>query len=106
VFLFDGLDSVLGMESAAQDYLADILMRGPRSLIWPVVTVNAGAALELPYWLSLFETRIFGHIAEAELARQLTSYPGAPVASLTSNSQFCLRENSHWLKFWLPSLHE
>jgi len=106
VFLFDGLDSVPAMESDAQDYLADLLMHGPRSRIWPVVTVNSEVALELPYWLSLFETRIFGHVADAEIARQLTSYPGAPVGSLSSNSQFCLRENSHWLKFWLPSLHE
>jgi hypothetical protein len=106
VFLFDGLDAVLGMESYAQDYLANILIDGPRSLIWPVVTVNAGVALDLPYWLSFFETRIFGNISNADIARQLTSYPGAPVGNLSSNSQFCLRESSHWLKFWLPSLHE
>lgn len=106
VFLFDGLDTVLGMDNDAQDHLANILIDGPRSLIWPVVTVNAETALELPYWLSLFETRILGHISDANIARQLTSYPGAPVGSLSSNSQFCLRENSHWLKFWLPSLHE
>jgi hypothetical protein len=106
VLLFDGLNSILAMENDAQEYLADILMRGPHSLIWPLVTVNAELALELPYWLSLFQTRIFGRIENAPLARQLVSLPGAPVGNLTSGSQFCLRENSHWLKFWLPSLHE
>ena len=106
VLLFDGLDSTLAMESDAQNYLADILMRGPYNLIWPVVTVNAEQALELPYWLSLFQTRIFGRISDVQIAQQLISMPGAPLGSLSSNSQFCLRENSHWLKFWLPSLNE
>jgi hypothetical protein len=81
-------------------------VRGPRALIWPVVTVNAEQALELPEWLAFFQTRIFGRINDTEIAQQLTSMPGAALGNLSSNSQFCLRENSHWLKFWLPSLHE
>jgi hypothetical protein len=106
VLLFDGLDSLFALEDDAQDFLADILIRGPQMLIWPVVTVNAERALELPDWLAFFRTRIFGRIGNPEIAQELTSMPGAPFSSLSTNSQFCLRENSHWLKFWLPSLHE
>ena len=106
VLLFDGLDAIHAMENVAQDHLANLLIRGPYNLIWPVVTVNAEQALELPYWLSLFQTRIFGRIADPGVAQQLISMPGAPIGSLSSNLQFCLRENSHWLKFWLPSLTE
>jgi hypothetical protein len=106
ILLFDGLETLLALDDSAQDCLADLLVRGPQTLIWPVVTVNAEQALELPEWLNFFQTRIFGRIGEAGIAQQLTSMPGAPLGSLSSNSQFCLRENSHWLKFWLPSLSE
>lgn len=106
VLLFDGLDAIHALEGDAQNYLANLLMRGPYNLIWPVVAVNAELALELPYWLSLFQTRIFGRIRNPQIAQQLISMPGAPLGNLSSNTQFCLRENSHWLKFWLPSLHE
>lgn len=106
VLLFDGFEALLALDEAAQDCLADLLVRGPKALIWPVVTVNAEQALEVPEWLAFFQTRIFGRINEAAIAQQLTSMPGAPICSLSSNAQFCLRENSHWLKFWLPSLHE
>ena len=106
VLLFDGLETLLALDDAAQDCLADLLVRGPQALIWPLVTVNAEQALELPEWLAFFQTRIFGRINDAAIAQQLTSMPGALLGSLSSNAQFCLRENSHWLKFWLPSLHE
>jgi len=106
VLLFDGLEALFALDDDAQDCLADLLVRGPRSLIWPVVTVNAEQALELPEWLDFFRTRVFGRISDTGVAQQLASMPGAPLGGLSSNSQFCLRENSHWLKFWLPSLHE
>jgi hypothetical protein len=104
VLLFDGLESIIQLENEAQSCLAQLLMHGPHTLIWPVVTVNAELALDLPYWLSFFRTRIFGRVANARTAQKLTSMPGAPLSNLPNNSQFCLRENSHWLKFWLPSL--
>jgi hypothetical protein len=106
ILLFDGLDSLLALDDESQNDLADLLARGPQSLIWPLVTVNAEQALELPEWLAFFQTRILGRISDTHIAQQLASMPGAPLSSLSSNSQFCLRENSHWLKFWLPSLHE
>ena len=106
VLLFDGFEALFALEDDAQDCLADLLVRGPQALIWPIVTVNTERALELPEWLAFFRTRIFGRIGDVTIAQQLTSMSGAPLSSLSSNSQFCLRENSHWLKFWLPSLHE
>ncbi len=105
VLLFDGLEALFGLEEAAQDCLADLLARGPRALIWPVVTVNAELALEIPAWLAFFRTRIFGRMTRASLVQRFTSMPGAALGQLSS-AQFCLREAAHWLKFWLPSLPE
>lgn len=105
LLLFDGLESILQFGAADQSYLAHLLMRGPQTLIWPVVSINADEALELPYWLAFFRTRIFGQIANQRIAQELTSIPGAPLKNLSAPSQFCLREKSHWLKFWRPSLY-
>jgi len=106
VMLFDGLESILQFAAAEQSDFAQILMHGPQSLIWPVVSVNAEFALELPYWLAFFRTRIFGQVSNQRTARVLTSMPGAPLGSLSAPDQFCLREKSHWLKFRRPNLHE
>jgi hypothetical protein len=105
VLLFDGLETILQFEAAAQGCLIHLLRYGPQSAIWPVVTVNADLALELPDWLAFFRTRIFGQITRPPTVRELTSIPGAPLTGLSAPSQFCLREKSHWLKFRLPSLH-
>jgi hypothetical protein len=104
ILLFDGLESVQQLSSAAQSSLANLLMHGPHALIWPVVTVNASLALELSYWLSFFRTRLYGQILHQPTARYVTSLPGAPLGNLAAPNQFCLREKSHWLKFLRPSL--
>ena len=104
VLLIDGLEAVLQMEQDAQDDLAYIFSYGPQSLVWPVVTINSGLALKLPQWLSYFRTRIYGRIANPATIEALTPVPGAPLNRLFPGSQFCLRQKSNWLKFWLPSL--
>lgn len=104
VLLLDGLEVIQQLESRAQNSLANLFMHGPHALIWPVVTVNASLALELPYWLSFFRTRVYGQILHPPTAQRLTSFPGAPLGNLAAPNQFCLREKSHWLKFWRPSL--
>jgi hypothetical protein len=104
LLLIDGLESVLQMEREAQENLAYILSYGPQSLVWPVVTVNSELALKLSGWLEYFCTRIYGRIANPRTAETLTPQPGAPLNSLFPGSQFCLRQNTNWLKFWLPSL--
>ena len=104
VLLIDGLESVLQMEPEAQDNLAYILSCGPQKLVWPVVTINSGLALKLPQWLAYFRTRIYGRIANPGTIESLTPVPGAPLNRLFPGSQFCLRQKSKWLKFWMPSL--
>lgn len=104
ILLIDGLEALLQMGPEACDDLAYIFQHGPQALVWPVVTVNSEMALKMPDWLALFNTVIYGRIANPRTAEALTPLPGAPLNSLFPGSQFCLRKKSQWLKFWLPSL--
>lgn len=113
MLLFDGLDSALQLDPSSQENLRYLLEYGPQAGIWPVASVNAVRAVtpapntgagELPEWLPLFRTRIFGRIARPGLAAELTPLPGAGLDTLFPGAQFCLRQKSHWLRFWLPSL--
>jgi hypothetical protein len=102
--LFDGFHAVPYLEAAEQENLLYLLQYGPQAGIWPVVSMNAPHALKMPEWLSYFHSRIFGRIAHAEIASELTPLPGAGLDTLFPGAQFCLRQKAHWLRFWLPGL--
>lgn len=104
VLLFDGLDSAIRMDPLGQESLRYLLAHGPHASIWPVLSANAALAAQLPDWLSLFRTRVYGRISNPELADELTPLPGAGLNTLFPGAQFSMRQKSHWLRFWLPSL--
>jgi hypothetical protein len=104
LLLFDGLDSALHIDPLGQENLRYLLAYGPRACIWPMVSINAGRAAKLPDWLAFFRTRVYGRISHPGLAEELTPIPGAGLNTLFPSAQFCLRQKSHWLRFWLPSL--
>ena len=102
LLLFDGLDAALHMDGAAQENLRYLLETGPQAGVWPIVSVNAASAMHIPAWLSCFRTRIYGRISHPDVAAELTPIPGAGLSTLFPAAQFCLRQRSHWLRFWLP----
>jgi hypothetical protein len=104
VLLVDGLDAISDLTPQAQEDLVYILDNGPQQRIWPLVTANADMIVEWPDWLECFRTRIYGRVNNPRTARAITSVSGAPLESLLPGTQFCLREKSEWLKFWLPTL--
>jgi len=104
LLLVDGLDALFQLDQSSQDNLAYILENGPQARVWPLVTANADMIVDLPDWLACFRTRIYGRVSDPRTAEALTSAPGAPLHSLLPGTQFCLREKSQWLKFWLPTL--
>jgi hypothetical protein len=104
LLLFDGLDSALHIDPIGQENLRYLLEYGPQAHIWPIVSVNAARAAKLPEWLSYFRTRIYGRISHPDVAEELTPLPGAGLNTLFPGAQFCMRQKSHWLRFWLPSL--
>lgn len=103
ILLFDGLDSILHLGDPAQEAFAFLLQHGPASRLWPVVSVNAARALKLPDWLAFFQTRIYGRIANPQTSDDLTHLSGAPLDSLFPGAEFCIRHQSRWMRFWLPS---
>ena len=104
ILLFDGLDSILNMDPLGQENLRYLLAYGPQTCIWPMVSLNVACAAQLPEWLALFRTRVYGRIVNPALADELTPIPGAGLNTLFTGAQFCMRQKSHWLRFWLPSL--
>ncbi|MDX9991252.1 MAG: ATP-binding protein [Anaerolineales bacterium] len=103
VLLCDGLDSILHLDDAAQQAFAFLLENGPGAHVWPIVSVNSARAAQLPDWLAFFQTRIYGRIVNPELSADLTHLPGAPLAALFPGAEFCMRHQSQWLRFWMPS---
>jgi hypothetical protein len=97
------VDDPTCLDAAALDLFHWLLLNGPAARLWPLVTLNAELAMELPSWLALFRTRIFGRIAEPELAGELTPAPDAALHNLSTGVQFCLRSEGHWLRFRIPS---
>lgn len=103
LLLLDGLESILHLEDEAQQAFAFLLEHGPRAGLWPVVSINSARALKLPDWLAFFQTRIYGRIANPQVSAELTHLPGAPLESLFPAAEFCMRHQSRWMRFWLPS---
>jgi hypothetical protein len=103
LLLLDGLDHVLHLDEAAQEAFAFLLVHGPRARVWPVVSVNSARALKLPDWLAFFRTRIYGRISHPQVGDDLTHLPGAPLEALFPGVEFCMRHQSRWMRFWLPS---
>lgn len=106
ILLFDGLDSVLRMNETAQDNFSYLLAHGPPAHVWPVAAINASQAMRLPDWLAYFRTRIYGRITHPTIGEELTPIPGAPLKGLFPGFQFCIREKSRWLQFWLPGMSD
>jgi len=104
VLLIDGFETTLKMGKQAQDSLVNILVNGPRALVRPLVTMRFEMALKLPQWLEFFGTSIYGCITNREAIENLACLPGAPLQDLLPGVEFCLRQQSEWLKFRLPGL--
>ena len=104
LLLFDGLDWAPRLDATGQQNLRYLLECGPQAGVWPIVTVNAARAPELPDWMVMFHTRIFGRILQPGAAAELANQADAGLNTLVRGAEFCLRQKSHWLRFWLPSL--
>lgn len=102
LLLIDGLDFILHHDRQAQDALFHLLKAGPRARVWPIVTINAARAEKMPEWMEHFYTRIYGRVSHPDLAEAITPMPGAPLAGLFPGAEFCMRQRSRWLHFWLP----
>jgi hypothetical protein len=104
LLLIDDLSQLGHLDREVVEMLYWLLQNGPAGRIWPIVTLNAAYARELPNWMMVFPTRILGYVREPSLGRELAHHPGVNLNTLLPGGQFCMRENGSWLRFWLPSI--
>jgi hypothetical protein len=102
LLLIDDLQGLENLDSETRENLHWLLANGASGRVWTIATLNADQASGLPLWVRAFGTRIYSRIGDPALAERLTSMPGANLRTLLSGAQFCIREKSHWLRFWLP----
>jgi hypothetical protein len=104
LILIDGLEAMVAMETEALQHFRWLLLRGPARRVWPVVTLEAERYGEVLPWLENFRTRVFGRVTDPQSAQALGADQKPAMDQLESGVQFSLRENSGWLRFWLPSV--
>ena len=102
LLLLDDLEAATNLDFDAKQNLRWLFLRGPARRVWPITTVNPNRVENILPWLDAFHTRIYGCIQDSNNARNLNA-ENAGLESLTSGTQFALREGDHWLKFWIPS---
>lgn len=105
LLLLDDLEAITYMDMDAVQNLRWLLMRGPTRRVWPIITLSTQNIANMEAWLDTFRTRILGNIQDENLIRKLDAGQ-ANVDSLTTGSEFTLREGERWLRFWIPTLDE
>lgn len=105
LLLIDDLDAVTNMGMDAVQNLRWLLLRGPSRRVWPIITLSTQYFGNMEPWLGAFRTRIFGSIQDANHIRKLDAAQ-ANLETLTTGSEFALREGERWLRFWIPALEK
>lgn len=102
--------SAVNASYEAQQDLRWLLLHGPDKRVWTVATLNTLRATRLRPWLGLFRTHIFGFIHQPALAQTLmrSTYsagdPQADLASMLPGLEFSLKQETGWLRFWIPAM--
>ena len=103
LLLLDDLEAATNLDFEARQNLRWLLLRGPARRVWPIVTLNPDRTNGLLPWLEAFHTRIFASIQKPD-HRRFFAVENADLGSLVHRSQFAMREDDHWLRFWIPSM--
>jgi hypothetical protein len=113
LLLIDDLELLASLEPESVQDFRWLLLRGTARRVWPIVTMNAPRYGQVASWLQNFRTRIFGRVANGQVAEALGADPASGLNQLEARIQFSLREKDqrsgalsateNWLRFWLPS---
>ncbi len=105
ILLFiDDLETVTKLDSQVEQNLRWLLLRGSSRRVWIFATLNASRARALGAWLDFFRTRLFGHIQDISDAESVENVADGEFNNLMKGSEFTMREEKKWLKFWLPTI--
>lgn len=103
LLLVDDLESVASLDLETVQNFRWLLLRGPARRVWPIVSLNAARYGQVIAWLQNFRTRVFGRVANAQVAEALGGDKAFVLSQLEVRIQFALREKDNWLRFWMPS---
>ena len=111
LLLVDDLESVASLDLETVQNFRWLLLRGPARRVWPIVTLNAPRYGQVISWLQNFRTRVFGRVANGQVAQALDGDNASVLAQLDARMhdrpgalrEFSIREKENWLRFWLPS---
>jgi hypothetical protein len=103
IFAIDGLVSYLDILTQEQfERLYWLIRHGPRSFIWPIITLSAEDSLEVhPRLLSLFRTRLIGFIHNDSQAGFLSGDERLDARWIEEGLQFYVPYGDEWLPFWV-----
>lgn len=103
LLLIDDLESIAKTDLEALQNFRWLLLRGPARRVWPIITMNADRYGQVISWIEIFRTRVFGRIANLQVAQVVGGDKSSALDQLEAGIQFSLRENASWLRFCLPS---
>jgi hypothetical protein len=104
LLMVDDLSRIDGLDYRAQMAFHWLLQNGAQAGIWVVASLQSDQAAEMPFWVALFRTRLFGKIGDSAIASQLAIYDGFELDHLISGLEFCTRTGKKWLSYWVPQL--
>jgi hypothetical protein len=105
LLLLDDLNAIYSMDADTVQNLRWLLLRGPARRVWPIATLSSQHLIKMKSWLEAFRTHINGRIQNPQHIQALGAGQ-ADLDTLSSGTEFALRENTHWLRFWIPGSDE
>ena len=102
LLLLDDLEAATNLDFDTKQNLRWLFLRGPARRVWPITTLNPARMEGITPWLDAFHTRILGRVENASHVRSFAA-ENAELDSLSTGTQFALREGDHWLRFWRPN---
>lgn len=102
VIFVDDLMAVQSWDQTAQVNLHWLIQYGALSRVWIVAGAAAQDALEIPYWIDAFRTRLIGHITEMQTAEAVAIHAGLDAGTIHAKNQFAIWFEDQWQIFRAP----
>lgn len=100
LLLIDGFDEFPDWNGLLAQNLKKILLYGPARKVLPIVTINSKRVQSAGAWLEYFHTRLYGYTDDVK--GDGCSY--VRYENLPREMEFVFREDSQWIKFWVPKI--
>lgn len=103
LFIIDDLAALVKvLDRQAFSRLYWLVRHGPRSRIWPLVSLSTDSVDKIdPRLIAAFRSRLTGYTTGRQAAETLSGQPDPPVEQLTPGTMFCTLLGSDWFYLWV-----